>query len=86
MPHRVEVAGAGAKDLARLPPSVAARVSVAIEGLADQPRPAGCTKLRPTGPYRIRVGEYRVLYDIDDDARVVTILRVRHRRDAYREL
>jgi mRNA interferase RelE/StbE len=86
MPHRIEVAGAGSKDLARLPSDLMPRLRQAIDSLADQPRPPGHIKLRPSGPYRIRVGEYRVLYDIDDADRVVTVLRVRHRRDAYRGL
>ena len=84
MPHRVEVAGAAARDLDRLPGDALARVREAVDGLAEQPRPPGCVKRRPNGPHRIRVGDYRVLYDIDDAARAVTVLRVRHRRDAYR--
>lgn len=84
MPHRVEIAGAAIKVLARLPGDALARVSVVVDELAQHPRPPGCVKLRPNGPYRIRVGDYRVLYDIDDTTRLVTVLRVRHRRDAYR--
>jgi mRNA interferase RelE/StbE len=84
MPHRTEVASAAAKDLARLPRDLLASVRGAIDSLSDQPRPHDSAKPRPNGPHRIRIGDYRVLYDVDDAQRVVTILRVRHRRDAYR--
>ncbi|HXW01074.1 MAG TPA: type II toxin-antitoxin system RelE/ParE family toxin [Anaerolineae bacterium] len=52
--------------------------------LLTDPRPSGVTKLRGTeNEWRIRVGDYRVIYEIDDDKHVVTILRIRHRREAY---
>jgi len=54
--------------------------------LAANPRPPGCRKLQGSGrdDYRLRVGNYRVLYEVDDKARAVRIMRVRHRRDVYR--
>jgi mRNA interferase RelE/StbE len=52
----------------------------------DTPRPAGCTKLAGTADgYRIRVGDYRIVYLIDDAAQIVTVTRVGHRREVYRE-
>ena len=84
MPHRLELAGAASKDLVRLPHDMLARVRQAVDGLGDEPRPPGHVKLRPDGPYRIRVGDYRVLYDIDDAEQLVLVLRVRHRREVYR--
>jgi mRNA interferase RelE/StbE len=84
MPHRVEVSGAAAQDLAALPRDVLTRVREAVDLLQDQPRPPGVKKLRPHGPHRIRVGDYRVLYDIHDAQKLVMILRVRHRREVYR--
>ena len=61
------------------------RIIAAIQALAGRPRPSGCRKI--TGSkrdWRIRVGTYRVIYEIDDTARAIRIMRVRHRRDAYR--
>lgn len=52
--------------------------------LADDPRPPGIQKLRGRDQYRLRIGDYRVLYVIDDDGQIVTIASVGHRRDVYR--
>ncbi len=62
------------------------RVIRAVRGLSQDPRPRGVRKLagEMRGAWRIRVGNYRVIYDIDDDQQIVIILAVSHRRDAYR--
>ena len=61
------------------------RVVRRIEGLADQPRPPGCEKLSGSDDrYRVRQGRYRVVYEIDDAARTVTVVKIGHRRDVYR--
>lgn len=61
------------------------RVVRRIEGLADQPRPPGCEKLSGTyDRYRVRQGRYRVVYEIDDAIRTVTVVKIGHRRDVYR--
>jgi mRNA interferase RelE/StbE len=70
--------------LAKLPQDVQERLDEAIDGLADDPRPAGSRKLRGREGYRLRVGDYRVLYAVDHEARRVTVTRVGHRRDVYR--
>ncbi len=72
------------KDLDRLRGETWERVREALLALRQDPRPRGCIKLR-TGAWRIRIGDYRATYDIDDTERTVTVLRVRHRRDIYRE-
>ncbi len=73
------------KELHRLDSTVQRRVLGAIEHLADAPRPAGCRKLHgSTDTYRIRVGDYRVIYSVDDAILVVAIERIRHRREVYR--
>ena len=72
------------KDIARLPTSYPRRVSNRIEQLAENPRPPGSIKLTDRPGHRVRVGVYRILYEINDAKRVVTVLRVQHRRDAYR--
>ena len=59
----------------------------AIDGLARQPRPAGCTKLiGADDAYRIRVGDYRIVYQIMDRVLIVWIIRIAHRKDVYRGL
>ena len=60
------------------------RVVDRIESLADDPRPPACQKLSGADKYRIRQGRYRILYAIQDDRLVVTVVRVAHRKDAYR--
>lgn len=73
------------RDLRRLSADVHTRVIGAIQGLAANPRPPGCRKL--TGSrhdWRIRVGDYRVIYEIADTIRIVRVNRVRHRREVYR--
>jgi mRNA interferase RelE/StbE len=74
-----------ARSLARLTRPVFLRVDKAISSLADTPRPRGCVKMSGyTVTYRLRVGEYRIIYDIDDAREMVSILFVAHRREVYR--
>jgi len=61
------------------------KILAAIEKLSDNPRPAGCKKLREWNAYRIRIGDYRVIYEIHDDVLVVLVVKVAHRREAYQE-
>lgn len=73
------------KELRRLSDEVHDRVIEGISTLAKNPRPPGSKKLSGSiNNWRIRVGDYRVLYEIADTIRVVRVYRVRHRRDAYR--
>jgi mRNA interferase RelE/StbE len=60
------------------------RLVRAIEGLADDPRSGGCRKLSGRDKYRVRCGEYRVVYSVEDVIPVVTIVKIGHRRDVYR--
>ena len=59
------------------------RIIDALERLKNNPRPSGCKKLKSRDAYRIRVGDYRVVYEIHDDVLIVLIVRVAHRREAY---
>ena len=86
MPYRLSITETAQKELQRLPAQVKERVRVKCRSLADDPRPPGCRKLRGGESYRIRVGGYRVLYDVEDATQTVTILRVSHRSEAYRDL
>jgi mRNA interferase RelE/StbE len=73
------------KDLDNLADEAYQHILAALHSLTETPRPRACVKPRSgVGEYRIRVGEYRVLYDVADDTRTVTILRVKHRSKAYR--
>jgi mRNA interferase RelE/StbE len=73
------------KDFLKLVPPHDHQVKKAIDGLAREPRPHGVKKLSgTTDGYRGRAGDYRILYTIDDRKKVVTIYRIRHRREVYR--
>ena len=72
------------RRMERLPTEVYDRVDSAILALADDPRPPGCVKLKGREDWRIRVGDYRIVYGIDDEQRIVEVLNVAHRRDVYR--
>ena len=71
------------KQLARLPTELYERVKESILRLAREPRPFGCKKLTGRPGWRIRVGNQRVIYEIDDERAVVTVLDIGHRRDIY---
>lgn len=73
-----------AKDLRQMPDKDVQRILQRIDGLADDPRPAGAEKLSGEEKYRIRQGRYRILYMIDDNVITVTVVKVGHRRDVYR--
>ncbi len=73
------------RDLRGLPEAIFQRVNSKILALRDDPRPPGVGKLTSDlEGWRIRVGDYRIIYQVDDGAQVVTIVRVKHRREVYR--
>jgi mRNA interferase RelE/StbE len=82
---RLVISGGAERDLRRLSREVAARVSAVIDELSRNARPHGCLLLRDYEPptWRVRVGDWRVLYEINDKAGVVTVTGVRHRGKAY---
>jgi len=83
--YRVLLERGAEKDLARLSSGIHDRVIAAIQGLARNPRPPGCRKLAGSKhDWRVRVGDYRVIYEIAGQIRVVRVNRVRHRREVYR--
>jgi mRNA interferase RelE/StbE len=81
---RVEVRRSAEKELGRLSEEIRTRISKALLNLAEQPFPAGVKKLHGSDGYRIRVGDYRILYTVDAGASVVTISAIGHRSDVYR--
>jgi mRNA interferase RelE/StbE len=83
--YRVLLERSAEKDLARLSSELHDRVIASIRDLATNARPSGCRKLAGSkNDWRIRVGDYRVVYEIADEIRVVRVNRVRHRREVYR--
>jgi len=72
------------KELAALEERDYLRSKEAILRLADNPRPSGCSKLVGREGWKIRVGNYRVIYEINDQAKEVIVLHIGHRRDVYR--
>jgi mRNA interferase RelE/StbE len=83
--YRIDFRGSAERELHRIERQMVPRIVAAIEALADEPRPLGTRKLAGSEhTYRIRVGDYRVVYTINDSQRAISVERVRHRRDAYR--
>lgn len=82
--YRLDIKPSAEKDLDRLDNAIFDRVDAKAGLLTDNPRPPGSKKLKGYRDlWRMRVGDWRIVYSIDDRARVVTILRVAHRRDVY---
>ena len=82
--YSVEVKPPARKELEALPDGLLARVVRKLDALAQSPRPAGCRKLKGyKDQWRIRVGDWRVAYIIDDDAKLVSVTRIAHRREVY---
>lgn len=86
MAYRIEFAPAEARQLRKLDPRARRRIQAAVELLGTDPRPSGAKKLvGGEGERRVRTGDYRVVYEIQDDALVLLVLAIAHRRDVYRQ-
>ncbi|OJY39684.1 type II toxin-antitoxin system RelE/ParE family toxin [Pseudonocardia sp. 73-21] len=85
MTYRIAVAPAAARQLRKLDPPARRRVQAAIELLSTDPRPPAATQLvGGGGEWRVRTGDYRIVYEIDDGVLLVLVVAVGHRRDVYR--
>jgi mRNA interferase RelE/StbE len=82
--YRVLIKRSAGKEIRNLPTRDRRRVVSAIQGLAADPRPPGSQRLSGREAYRVRLGRYRVVYTIEDAHLVVEVIRVAHRREAYR--
>ena len=83
--YQIEYRGSAERELHRIDPQMVPKVVAAVRALAEQPRPSGTRKLAGSEQaYRIRVGDYRVVYTVDDQQKYISVDRVRHRKDAYR--
>lgn len=85
MSWRIEIARDARKELARLPEKTQTRIARAILALEDDPFPHGGKKLKNRDGWRIRVGDYRILYFADAKTRKITIGVIGHRREVYRD-
>jgi mRNA interferase RelE/StbE len=82
--YEIEIRRTALKDLKDIPADYARLITKHIDLLEQNPRPTDSKKLKGNAGFSLRIGTYRVLYDIDDKAEMVTIYRIKHRRDAYR--
>ncbi|MBI1805535.1 MAG: type II toxin-antitoxin system RelE/ParE family toxin [Ignavibacteria bacterium] len=74
------------REFKRIPKEFIDTVAIRIDALAQNPFPVGCKKLTKEELYRIRVGDYRFIYSVDTNNKVVTIERIKHRKDVYRNI
>ena len=81
--YRIELRPAAVRALRKLDPPVARRVQAAIALLGEDPRPPASRPLRGRPAWRVRVGDYRVIYTIEDDVLLVVVITLGHRRDVY---
>jgi mRNA interferase RelE/StbE len=84
MSYHIQILRRAQKELAQLPRQEYERIKEFIEKLSQDPRPQGCKKLSGREGWRIRVGDYRIIYEIDDAQRAVTVLHMGHRHDVYK--
>ncbi|MEH2177316.1 type II toxin-antitoxin system RelE family toxin [Nostoc sp.] len=86
MSYEVKFSRGAKKQFRKLPIDVQQRIQTKINDLAIEPRPNGVKKLQADdNSYRIRVGDYRVVYEIDDDVLIVTVIKIGHRSEIYKD-
>ena len=84
--YQIKFKSSAAKEFKKLPSLIKRRIQEAVNQLTENPRPSGVVKLKGDDRlFRIRLGEYRIVYEIDDSAKLVRVTRVRHRKDVYRD-
>jgi mRNA interferase RelE/StbE len=85
MTYRIEFRPAAMRELAKLETSTRRRIAATLDPLATTPRPPGVEKLKGRDHrYRVRCGDYRIIYEIDDRVLIILVLRIGHRRQVYR--
>lgn len=83
--YSIEFERQACKDLSRIAPKQMVQIQMKIDSLAQNPRPPECKKVKTIPGYsRIRCGDYRILYEVHDEEKLVIVNRIRHRREAYR--
>lgn len=83
MTYEIQILPAAVRELRKLPPEAKRRVQAVIELLADDPRPPASKKLTGRAEWRVRTGDYRVLYRVEDAVLTVVVVRAGHRREVY---
>ena len=84
--YQIKFKSSAAKEFRKLPSGIKERIREAVNQLTENPRPSGVVKLRGEDRlFRIRIGDYRIVYEIDDSAKLVRVTRVRHRKDVYQD-
>lgn len=86
MTYTVDIERSAIVSLSRMPRPDQKRITEKLEALKIDPRPSGAIKLTGTEGWRIRTGNYRIVYLIEDSIRIVTVTRIAHRKDVYRRL
>jgi len=82
--YKIYIKPSASKDLDVLPGKEVQKILFHIAQLQNEPRPVGIQKLTGSGGYRIRSGNYRILFEINDKTNTISIYRVKHRKDAYK--
>lgn len=82
--YSLEIKRSAAKELAQVPPKDRGRIVARIRSLAIDPRPVGVERLSGQERYRVRQGNYRILYEIEDQILRIMVVKIGHRRDVYR--
>ncbi len=82
--YRVFIKPSAVREIEAIQKKDRERIASRIAALSEDPRPAGCEKLSGQERYRVRQGQYRVVYAVDDEGKIVVVFKVGHRRDVYR--
>lgn len=85
MIYAIEFADSARREVRKLDPTTKRRILAAIDGLSADPRKGQVRRMVGVSSWRLRVGDHRVVYDIEDNKLAVLVIRVRHRREAYRK-
>ena len=81
--YKIEIKKSATKEIAKLPKNILKRILNKIQSLSSDPRPNGCKKLTADEKYRVRVGDHRILYSIEDEKLIVYVVKVGHRKKVY---
>ena len=84
--YEIELSSAAVHDYRRIPDSEVEKINRAIDQLETIPRPAGYKKLQGRNAYRVRAGNYRIIYEIKDRELIILVIRIRHRSDVYKHM
>ncbi len=84
--YQIRIKKSAQKELEQISPPYNQKIIEAIDALTENPRPEGVKKLKGEEAYRIRVSDYRVIYTIEDVIQIIEVQRIRHRKDAYKNL